>query len=92
VLHAVPQVGDYKLPLPGENVTWTGASEKVADQADKWLDEGLRRPVEYYDAVAEENAHQYARAEAEQDSLRKRHRVRSRSSHATAVQPSRLPL
>ena len=45
VVHAVLQVGDYKLPLHGENVTWTGASEKVADDVNKWVDANLVRLI-----------------------------------------------
>lgn len=45
VVHAVLQVGDYKMPLHGENITWTGASEKVADEVNKWVDANLVRLI-----------------------------------------------
>lgn len=41
VVHAVLQVGDYKLPLHGESVTWSGASDEVADDVAKWVDTNL---------------------------------------------------
>jgi hypothetical protein len=41
VVHAVLKVGDYKLPLHGESVTWSGASDEVADDVAKWVDTNL---------------------------------------------------
>lgn len=45
VVHAALQVGEYKLPLHGENVTWSGASDKVADDVAKWVDANLVRLI-----------------------------------------------
>jgi hypothetical protein len=46
VVHATLEVDDYKLPLHGEGAFWTQASDEVAKDIDRWIEDNLVRLVE----------------------------------------------
>jgi len=46
VVYATLEVDEYRHQMHGEGPTWTSASEKVAGQVDKWVDQNLVRIVE----------------------------------------------
>lgn len=45
VVHAALVVGEYRLPLHGENMTWSGASDVVARDVDKWVDQNMSKLI-----------------------------------------------
>jgi len=46
VVYATLEVEEYRHQMHGEGATWTSASEKVAGQVDKWVDQNLVRIIE----------------------------------------------
>jgi YD repeat-containing protein len=46
VVHATLEVDDYKLELHGEGAFWSQASDEVAKDIDKWVNDNLIRLVE----------------------------------------------
>ena len=46
VVYATLEVDEYRHQFHGEGPTWTSASEKVASQIDKWVDQNLVRLIE----------------------------------------------
>jgi hypothetical protein len=45
-VYATLRVGEYRHQLHGEGTTWTQASQRVASQVDKWVDQNLVRLIE----------------------------------------------
>ncbi len=46
VVYATLEVDEYRHQMHGEGITWTSASESVAGQVDKWVDQNLVRIIE----------------------------------------------
>jgi hypothetical protein len=46
VVYATLRVDEYRHQFHGEGATWTSASEKVAGQVDKWVDQNLVSIIE----------------------------------------------
>lgn len=46
VVYATLEVDEYRHQFHGEGVTWTSASESVAKQVDKWVDQNLVQIIE----------------------------------------------
>jgi hypothetical protein len=46
VVYATLEVDEYRHQFHGEGMTWTSASESVANQVDKWVDQNLVQIIE----------------------------------------------
>jgi hypothetical protein len=46
-VYATLEVDNYRHQLHGEGITWTAASESVAKQVDKWVDQNLVQILEH---------------------------------------------
>ena len=46
VVYATLRVDEYRHQFHGEGITWTAASESVAGQVDKWVDQNLVTIIE----------------------------------------------
>lgn len=46
VVYATLEVDEYRHQFHGEGITWISASESVANQVDKWIDQNLVQIIE----------------------------------------------